>query len=69
MVNRELEHNHNSEEVQKGWKEARCNGLSSVEVDILRMIERKGWQWCKSGYEDTSLQEDALFYSLLSRSI
>ena len=43
MVNRELEDNNYSEEVRKGWKEARCNGLRSVEVDLLRMIEGKGW--------------------------
>ena len=44
MVDRGLDNNYYSVEVQKGWKEARCNGLRSVEVDLLRMIEGKGWR-------------------------
>ena len=39
-----------------------------LEVDLLRMIEGKGWRMWKLRYEDTSLQDDALFYSVLSRS-
>jgi hypothetical protein len=41
-----------------------------VEVDPLRMIEGKGYggNW-KMGYEDASLQDDALFHSVLSKSI
>jgi hypothetical protein len=42
MVNRELEDNYHIEEARKGWKEARCIGSWSVEVDLLRMIEGKG---------------------------
>ena len=45
MVNRELEDNNYSEEVRKGWKEARCNGFRSVEDDLLIMIEGNGWRW------------------------
>jgi hypothetical protein len=36
---------------------------------IIRMIEGKGWRWWKWGYEAASLQDDALFHSVLSRSI
>ena len=49
IVNRELEDNYYSEEVQKSWKETRCNGLWSVEVDLLKTIEGKGWRWQKLG--------------------
>ena len=42
MVDRELDDNNYSEEARKGWKEARFNGLRSLEVDLLRMIEGKG---------------------------
>jgi hypothetical protein len=42
VVNGELEYNYNSVEIRKDWKEARCNGLSNVEVDLLRMIEGEG---------------------------
>jgi hypothetical protein len=42
MVDRELGDNNYSEEVRGGWKEARCNGLRSVEVDLLRMIDGRG---------------------------
>jgi hypothetical protein len=45
IANRELEDNYYSEEVQKGWKEARCSGFWSVEVDLFRAIEGKGWRW------------------------
>ena len=38
MVDREPDDNYYSEEVGKGWKEAQCNGLRSMEVDLLRMI-------------------------------
>jgi hypothetical protein len=41
VVNRE--DNHYSEEIRKGWREARYNGLWCVEVDLLRIIEGKGW--------------------------
>jgi hypothetical protein len=61
VVIRELEYNYYSEDVRKGCKEASCNGLRSVEVDLLNMIEEKGRQLWKSGYEETSLQDDALF--------
>ena len=38
------------EEVRKGWKEARCNGIWSVEVNLsIGMIEEKGWRWWKLG--------------------
>ena len=43
LVNRELEDY--SEEVRKGWKEARCNGFLSVEDDSLLTIEGNGWRW------------------------
>jgi hypothetical protein len=69
MVNMELEDNYYSKEVHKGWKEARCDGLWCVEVYLLRMIEGRGWRWWKLGYEDTSIQNYASFYSVLSRSI
>jgi hypothetical protein len=62
MENRELENNYYSEKVRKGLKEARCNGSWSVEVEILRMIEGKGRRWWRLGYENTLLQDDALFY-------
>jgi hypothetical protein len=42
-----------SEELWKGWKEARYNGLWSMEVDLLRIIEGKGLRWGKFGYENT----------------
>jgi hypothetical protein len=42
VVDRELDDNYYSEEVLKGWKEAQCNGLRSVEVDLLRMIQGRG---------------------------
>ena len=42
VVDRELDDNYYSEEVRKGWKEAQCNGLRSVEVDLLRMIQGRG---------------------------
>ena len=38
VVDWELDDDYYSEEVRKGWKEAQCNGLRSVEVDLLRMI-------------------------------
>jgi hypothetical protein len=38
VVNMELEYNNYSEEVRKGWKEARCNRLLSVDVDLLRIL-------------------------------
>jgi hypothetical protein len=60
MVDRGLDDKNYSEEVRKAWKEARCNGLRSVEVDLLRMIAGRGWRCWKLGYEDTSLQDDAL---------
>jgi hypothetical protein len=44
MVNSEVEDNKYSKELCKGWKEARYNGLWSVEVDLLRIIEGKGWR-------------------------
>jgi hypothetical protein len=53
VVNRE--DNYCSVEVQKGQKEARYNGLWGVEVDLLRIIEGKGWQWWKLRYEDEQL--------------
>jgi hypothetical protein len=38
------------EEVRKGWKEARRNGIWSVEVNLsIGMIEEKGWRWWKLG--------------------
>jgi hypothetical protein len=46
--------NYYSEEIQKGWKEARFNGLWGVEVDLLRTIEEKGWRRWTLGYENTS---------------
>ena len=50
VVNGQLEYNHYIEEVRKGWKEARCNGIWSVEVNLsIRMIEEKGWRWWKLG--------------------
>ena len=42
VVDTELDDNYYSEEVRKGWKEAQCNGLRSVEVDLLRMIQGRG---------------------------
>jgi hypothetical protein len=69
VVDRELDDNYYSEEVRKCWKDAQCYGLRSVEVDLLRIIQGRGWRWWKLGYEDTSLQNDALFYSVLSRSM
>jgi hypothetical protein len=68
VVNRKLKYNFYSDEVQKGWKETRCNGLCSVEVDLLGMIEGNGRRFWKLAYEDTSLQDDALYYSILRRS-
>jgi hypothetical protein len=42
----------------------------NLEVDLLRMTDEKGRRLWKLGYhEDTSLQDDVLFYSVLSRSI
>jgi hypothetical protein len=66
VVDKELDDNYYCEEVRKGWKEAQCNGLRRVEVDLLKMIQGKGWRWWKLGYEDTSLQIDALFYYIFS---
>jgi hypothetical protein len=66
MVNRELEDSNYSEEVRNGRKEARCNWLRNVEEDLLRVIEGNGWQWWNLGYMDTSLQNDALFYSVFN---
>jgi hypothetical protein len=40
-----------------------------LEVDLLKTLNGKGRRLWKLGYEDTSLQDDALFYSVLSRSI
>jgi hypothetical protein len=38
------------EEVLKGWKKARCDGIWSVEVNLsIGMIEGKGWRWWKLG--------------------
>jgi hypothetical protein len=42
MVNRELDDDHYSEEVRKGWKDSRCYGLWSVKVKLLKMIEGRG---------------------------
>jgi hypothetical protein len=47
MINREPEYSYYSEELRKGWKEPQCNGLWSVEVDLLKWIEGKGWRWWK----------------------
>ena len=58
MVNRE--DNDCSEEVRKGWKEARCSGLWGEEVYLLRIIEEKGRRWWILGYQDAFLQDDAL---------
>jgi hypothetical protein len=35
-------------------------------LDLLRIIEEKGWRGWKFRYEDISLQDDALFYSVVS---
>ena len=51
MVNRELEDIYYSEEARMGWKEAPCNGLWSMELDLfITMIEGKGWRLWKLEY-------------------
>jgi hypothetical protein len=36
--------NYYSEGVEKGWKKAQYNGLWGVEINLLGIIEGKGWE-------------------------